>query len=101
LAFPDSIRGMELTCSGTADDVDVGLTAADACIASTANETSAEAVFTAPRASPLTLRSGSSFAGTDTAPETVALAVNRPPPFPPFPVHKSANVDVQGDEKFE
>jgi hypothetical protein len=92
---------MELTCSGTADDVGVGLTAADACIASTANETSAEAVFTAPRASPLTLRSGSSFAGTDTAPGTVALAVNRPPPFPPFPVHKSANVDVQGDEKFE
>ncbi len=32
--------------------------------------------------------SGSSLAGTETAPGTVALEVKRPPPFPPFPVHE-------------
>ncbi len=32
--------------------------------------------------------SGSSLAGTETAPGTVALDVKRPPSFPPFPAHE-------------
>ena len=69
----DGIRGASLSGSGTADvdscndDDGVDGGGVVGCAAAT---------------------SGSSLAGTETAPGTVALEVKRPPPFPPFPVHE-------------
>ena len=71
----DGIRGTSLSGSGTADG--------DSCFDDGGDDGTGGGVVGCAAGT-----SGSSLAGTETAPGTVALEVKRPPPFPPFPVHE-------------